>query len=535
MGLHSADEAELTPEQRKRPWWESRWFVALVILLTMVPLLYPPVPPLVDLFGHLGRYRVQVDLDTSPWLSQYYGFEWQAIGNLGLDLLLIPLNELFGLELSVKLLVLAIPPLMAGGFLWVAREVHHRLPPTALFALPFVYSHPFMFGFANYSLSIALAFIAFGYWLRLARLDRTRLRAILFVPISFVVFFAHTFGWGMLGLMAFSAEAVRQHDRGIGWVRAGFKAAAHAIVMALPALVILLWRSNVEGEFGREWFSPQLKLEGIISVLRDRWLAFDIVSLLVVLGVIALAMFSRRLTFSRNLAFSALVLAIVYALLPWAIFDSAYADMRLAPFVFAMTLLAIRFRDETDLNMARALAIFGLAFFLVRIGGHTVSLAMAADDQQAKMDALDHVPMGSRVASIVGRGCGLDWPLARNSHLGAMVIVRRHGFSNDQWVIQGMNLLTQRYDAGVFSADPSEIVRPTGCRTRRWWIDRALRALPRDRFDYLWLIDPHPFDPELVEGMKLVWSGADSKLYRIIQDGSAPRPETLRPEAEPGQ
>ena len=40
-----------------RRWWETRWFVALAALLTAVPLLYPPIPPLVDLFGHLGRYR----------------------------------------------------------------------------------------------------------------------------------------------------------------------------------------------------------------------------------------------------------------------------------------------------------------------------------------------------------------------------------------------------------------------------------------------------------------------------------------------
>ena len=94
------------------------------------------------------------------------------------------------------------------------------LPPTALFALPFAYSHPFMYGFVNYALSIALAFLAFGLWLRLARLHRLRLRAILFVPISLIVFFTHTFGWGVLGLLCFSAEAVRQHDGGKRLVRA---------------------------------------------------------------------------------------------------------------------------------------------------------------------------------------------------------------------------------------------------------------------------------------------------------------------------
>ena len=66
---------------------------------------------------------------------------------------------------------------------------------------------------------------------------------------------------------------------------------------------------------------------------------------------------------------------------------------------------------------------------------------MAADDQQAKLEALNHVPMGARAVTLVGMPCRGLWPLPRNTHLGAMVIVRRHGFSNDQWVVEGANLL----------------------------------------------------------------------------------------------
>ena len=72
--------------------------LALVVLATMVPLIYPPIPPLVDLFGHMGRYRVELDLAHSPWLQRYYDYHWAAIGNLGVDLLVIPFGKLLGLE-----------------------------------------------------------------------------------------------------------------------------------------------------------------------------------------------------------------------------------------------------------------------------------------------------------------------------------------------------------------------------------------------------------------------------------------------------
>lgn len=491
--------------------------LAAAVILAAVPLLYPEIPPLVDLLGHMGRYRVQLDIEQSPWLGEYYGFHWGAIGNLGVDLLVMPLGPLLGLEPAVKLIVLAIPPMTIAGFLWVAREVHGRIPPTAFFALPFVYGHPFLYGFVNYALSVALAFLAFGLWLALARLDRLRLRALLFVPISVIVFFAHTYGWGVLGLMCFSAEAVRQHDRGIGWFRSAVNAAARASVMALPLVIMLAWRSETHGGMTGDWFNWEAKFQWLLTALRDRWKVWDVASVIIALVVIVEARRQKAITFSRNLAFSALVLLAGFLVLPRIIFGSAYADMRLIPYVLAAGLLAIRFRDETRWPRAQLFAVLGLIFYLLRIGSTTASLAIAADGQQAKLQALDYVPMGAPVATLVGDPCGFAWPLPRDSHLGAMVVVRRQGFSNDQWVIEGVNLLDLRYTAAAgFVADPSQRVRPQGCGFGPLLsINDALRRVPRQAFDYVWLVDPPPFDAELTKDMQLVWRGPGSILYRL--------------------
>ena len=102
-------------------WWQTRWFVALAALAATIPLLWPTVPPLVDLPGHMGRYRVQLAIGSNPWLGEWYDFHWQLIGNLGIDLLVIPLAKLFGLELAVKLIVMAIPALIVTGLLWIAQ------------------------------------------------------------------------------------------------------------------------------------------------------------------------------------------------------------------------------------------------------------------------------------------------------------------------------------------------------------------------------------------------------------------------------
>ena len=498
-------------------WWERRWSVVLLALLSTIPLLYPKIPPLVDLFGHMGRYRVQLDIDHSPWLHLYYGFHWAMIGNLGVDLLVMPLGELLGLEPAVKLIVLAIPPLTVGGFLWVAREVHGRIPPTALFALPFVYSHPFMFGFVNFVLSVALAFLAFGLWLRLGRLGKLQLRSALFVPISLIVFFTHTFGWGMLGLLCFSAEAVRQHDSGRGWLRSAVNAVLHASVMGLPIVITLVWRSEAHGGMTADWFNWMVKWQWLVDSFRDHWRGFDIGSLCVVGLVLAFALFSRALTFSRNLLFTAIVLLLFYLLLPRTVFGSAYADMRLIPYAVATLVLAVRFRRRMSLPVARTLAVLGLAFFLVRIGGNTLSLAIAANDQEAKLTALGHVPDGARVVTLSALPCTNSWSLPRNSHLGSMVIVRRQGFANDQWVLEGLNTLELKYTrAGYYSSDPSELVRPNNCRDGlHRQLNTSLSLIPRDDFDYIWLLDPPPYDERMTAGMQPVWRGAGSILYRL--------------------
>jgi hypothetical protein len=517
--VQADNAAAVAPRAASDPpqWWESRWLAIALIALSAVPLLYPPIAPLVDLPGHMGRYRVELDLWHSPSLQQYYGYHWAAIGNLGVDLLVKLLGPVFGLEPALKLILLTIPLLTVAGFLLVAREVHGRIPPTVWFAIPFVYGHPFLFGFVNFALSMALAFLAFGLWLRLARLDRLGLRAALFVPISVVVFFCHTYGWGALGLLCFSAEAVRQHDSGKKWLKAGLGAALQAAVMALPLVFVLAWRSGTHAGTTYGWFDWGFKLTWLITALRDRWQAIDVASVAVALLLLIFALANDKLTFSRNLAFSGIVLIAAFALLPWTVFGSSYADMRLVPYVIAVLLIAIRFRGPTDARLGSALAAAGLLFCIGRLSVTTLSLAVASNDLQAKLAALDYVPRGARVISLVGYPCSQSWPLPRNTHLGGMVIVRRDGFSNDQWTIEGANLMSLRYRvAGIFSADPSQIVRSPGCRVKnKWTVDRALDQIRPGRFDYVWMIDAAPSDPRLLKGMTPVWRGPASILYRL--------------------
>ncbi|HWK35039.1 hypothetical protein [Sphingomonas sp.] len=515
------------PAAARLQWWQTRWFVLAAALICAVPLLWPEVPPLVDLPGHMARYRVQLGHGEYPWLAEWYNFRWALIGNLGVDLLIIPLAPIFGLELAVKLIVLAIPPMIAVGFLWIAREVHGRIPATALFALPLAYSYPFHFGFVNFALSMALALNAFALWLRMARTGHLTLRAVVFVPIAAVIWLAHTYGWGTLGVLCFSAELIRQHDLrrdrdgflqrwAVPWVHAGIA----CLPLAPPALLMVLWRSgHVSGQTG-DWLNWRAKVMWVTMILRDRWIGFDVASVAVLFMVLFKGLRDPAIQYSRNLSLSALFLIAVFVLLPRIVFGSAYADMRLAPFMLGIALIALRPKPGVSTRAAMTLAIAGLAFFLVRIGGTTISFWMYDRVYDRELKALDHVPVGARLVSFVGETCNNEWKMTRLQHLPGLAMVRRLAYTNDQWSMPGAQLLTVRYRAAIpFSHDPSQIVTSVKC-SREWWrpVGVSLARFPRKAFDYVWVIRPPAYDKRLEAGLVPVWRDGNSALFKVDHD-----------------
>ena len=498
------------------PWWERGWAIALLALLSAVPLLGPDFPPLIDLPGHMGRYRVQLGLAESADLRRFYDFEWALIGNLGVDLLVAPLAPILGLELAVKLIVAAIPALTAAGFLLVAREAHGRVPPTAMLALPLAYGYPFQFGFVNFALSMALAFLALALWLRLGRTGRTKLRAALFAPIALLVWTAHVFGWGTLGVLAFAAEAARQRERGgIRIPAALWRAGVRMLPLAVPLLPMLIWRGGDAAGGTGDWFDWDLKLQWVTMSLRDRWRAFDIASVAALLLVLAAGV-RGPFRFAPALLAGAGALLAVFALLPRILLGSAYADMRLAPYLLAVALLALGMREGASARRVRTVAALASAFFAVRTAATTVSLWEAGRADARELAALDHLPRGAAVASFVGTRCDPAWALPRNHHLPALAIVRRDAFSNDQWAMAGAQLLRVRLPgAGRFATDPSQIVTERPCGSDWATLDRSLAEVPRDVFDHVWLIDPPRHDARRLRGLRPIWRSGTSALYRV--------------------
>jgi hypothetical protein len=529
--LHKAIlPAETSPERPTRAGlaWR-RWFVPLALLLSIAPLLWPTVPPLIDLMNSMSRYRIALDYDTSPFFHRWFDFHWMLVGNLGVDLIVAVLAPFTGLEPATKLAVITIPLLTVGGLALIAREIHGRVPLTAALAFAFTYNFPFNFGFVNFCLSVGLALLVFGGWLRLGRLGRPGLRMALLVPAGFVVWISHAVGWGMLGVMIFAAELAGRREAGSSWRFA----MGNAIVAGLPLLVALVpmaaWATGIGAGAAFEFnFYVFRKYAMLMVALKNDVDWVDVGSVLLVFAITTHVIVRKEMVFDARLASVGLAMLATFLVMPDKLMGSGYADLRIAP--YALALLALAFRPTANTRYTRTICAIALCFFVTRTAYVTASYARIAGVQEQQLRALDHIPVGSRVFALANMDCIGDWRSDRMDHVNRMAIVRRQAFTNDTWPPTTASGLVVHPDmiAGYHDLDSQKLL-PIECRYGKDHDLRgALAALPRDRFDYLWLIDLPAKQQPHADWLVPAWRGHNAILYRIRRERPVP-PALARP------
>jgi len=513
--------AELT----ERPAWWTRWpFVLGALLLVALPLLWPSLPPLIDLPSHVGSYHLARSLPASATLSQWYEFHWQLLGNLGMELLVVPLSQAVGVELATKLLVILVVLLTAAGMLWIAREIHGALPPTAALALPLVYGYPLHFGFLNYCLSMALMLLAFALWLHLGRRGWIAGRALLFAAIAPVVWVAHAIGWALLAVACAGSELHRQLAGGARWpaalARAALARAALACAtLATPVLLMAAMPRHGAASASGWLLLPELA-KWLVTLFRDRWIAVDLATAAVFFALLAVAASGRAgLRLERRLVVPALAVFAVFVLAPQSINDSGFVNGRIAPYALALLALAITVAPGASHRHRHGVALAAAAFLVVRIASTTASLALYSASWDANLKALDHIAPGSRIVAFSPVPCGhglANWFTPRVYHLPSLAIVRKDAFANTEWQIDGLQLLHVKYAAArPFDGDPSQTIT-LGCDVpgfRRY--DVALATFPRQAFDMLWLLEIPRAQWPREPGLELVWADGTSALFHI--------------------
>ncbi len=494
---------------RQAPFWERGWFWLLIAAASTLPFVVSPLPMMPDYFTHTARYHIMNHGAQSPFLSRYFDFHWSLIGNLGVDLVMVPLGLVLPTEPAARLAAALIPPLTVWGIHAVAKGAWGKVPPTALLALPFLWTFSFIYGFVNYHLGVALALLVLALWMRLPAMS-AKWRYPLFAVLAMVVWIAHVAAWGGLLVMVGMWELTTQLRSADSPLKAMWTTVLRALPLLLPLVFILLWRAASAGTadlFSYDW---RLKMVWPFVVLKAENKVFDIACVGVLAGITAWLLVSRRTAKDVRLLAMAAGLAGAYLAMPTMLFNSFFADERLLPVLAIVLVLSVA---PLDRRQGMIVALVGLALFGVRLAAISVGWHQRAIAAQQDLRALDQVPQGSRIAALaVTTYCG-SWQMRGFEHLASLAIIRRDAFTNTQWDTPGAQLMHPAYNKGRPFNELSSVTLGGGrAQCAGPSVVQSLAALPRDRFDYVWIFD----QPEQrLPWLRQVFHGPDGRLYAI--------------------
>jgi hypothetical protein len=467
--------------------------LVLFVLAYALPVLISNPVPLVDYPGHLARYYVQLHLQDSPALQRWYGFEWHLTGNLGVDLLMQGLGPLLGVEAAAKLIVAAIPPLFVAGLFAVAKAVHGRITPTAIAASPLAYAYPFQFGFVNFWLSVALALLAFAFWIHLSQ---SRWRLPIFPVIALGLYVCHTYGWGVFWVLVAAwqaVEACRKRDA---------MALLPALVIATPLLLLPLQSGHLE-PLASDFFNFKAKLIFILQALRDSWFLLDLSSLGFLCALVAAGLGTNDFRRAPGLAIAAGALAILFFLLPRILLGSILADMRMVPIALAVALLAV------DPIRAQWLWPVSILFAVGRLSATAWSFTAQSANLDRELGALEYIPRGAAVVALYGNGSTAgQWRLPRGGHLPSYALIRRDAFASDQFILPGASgLRLKESPVPGLDRDPQHYAFTPAAMARK------VAMVPPDTVNALWIIDDPRGAPPTPPGFRAIWRSGRSGLF----------------------
>lgn len=496
-----------------------RWpLAAILAALAIVPFLFTAVPPLTDVPGHMGRFAVQT-AHAGDAVLRDFDFHWTLTLNLASDVLVQLLAPLAGVETVVWLLCLLTPVLTVIAIFAIARVSNRRGAYALPWALLFVFNFPFLWGFLNFSLTMALALIAFAAWTALS--ERRGWRAMLFVATTPLLLIGHgVAGIVLIALVVGDTVGERALYRPGAW-----RGLLPLWPLLAPALAtIVVWKAVGAADHGPTQWLLYRKGQAVLMMLRDQDVVLDVGSVAACIAVWVLG-WRWKARLGPGAAGAVLTVIAILIATPSLIDGSDRIDTRLAPLI---PMLAFALQDWSDVtpHRRRAVTIAGFALLALRFGVTTASFVHYDQRYRQELAALDHIRPGARVLNLTELDCGVSgWRAHRLEHLANLATLRRHAWVNAHWSIDGLQLLAVRYRPSTdYYSDPSQLIWQPHCiDTAQAFADRdrhtlleAMQRLPLAKVDYVWLISARLPTAYRNPRLKRVWSDDISELYETV-------------------
>lgn len=355
--------------------------LAVVLVLLVLPLLLVDMPPMLDYPNHLARVDVLRHFHSDPFLAQHYSASLTPVPNLLMEAVMLPLADVLPLYVAGRLYVALAAVLTLVGVLMLHRTLFGRWSLWPLCGALFIYNATLIGGFMSFSLGIAFLLIGVSLWLRL---EGSRWQLPVGALVALFLYFSHAIVLGSYALCLFAVEAARYVGPGrrpitpgnVGWDALRFAAllAVPLLLFAVtvgtqlihsdaaavgardqsPLLVVkqIYWRLKKLTEL-RQW---GYRLNDMLAPVLNYDRLLDTVTLLLVVGGIALAALTRRLRASLPMMVAVVLFALCFFIVPDPFFGTYFVSIRF--WILAALLLVA----GTDVRFGgpRAAAVFAV-------------------------------------------------------------------------------------------------------------------------------------------------------------------------------
>jgi hypothetical protein len=377
---------------------------AILLGVSLCPVLLVPIPAMVDYPNHLARMYILSRIGT-PDANPFYQVVWALYPNLAMDLLIPQMARLIGVENASRFFLLLSQVSIVTGALALERVVKGRVQISGFAAVMFLYCLPFTWGFLNFEFGLGVALWGIAAMLN-AQGRSWSYRLVVNAIFVAALFAAHFFALGIYGATVGLHELWRVWQRKVS----ALDTALRLLVLAVPVvalLVIMVLTAGAIGGEGTRWYF-EFKPLWLFRIMNGYSLTVSAATMVVLLGFVYAATKRGILKFEPAGFWLAIGFALLYLAMPSRLFGTSFADFRIiaaAAFIlpaFCTLSLPSRRWEWAALSCVTLVTLANLAVVFF------VWLSYRAD-YAAMIESFRKIERGSLVL-IGGSGAGDDPP-----------------------------------------------------------------------------------------------------------------------------
>ena len=301
-----------------------QFIVALLIGVSICPVLLVTIPAMVDYPNHLARMFILTG-DGTQDANPFYQVTWALYPNLAMDLLIPRLARLMSVESATRSFLLFSQVLIVTGSIAIERIVKGRFHIAGAAAVMFLYCLPFAWGFVNFEFSLGIAL--WGIAISLGVQERGwPLRLAVNSILVAALFVGHFFALGIYGATLGVHELWRAWDRKALYL----DTLARLAVLVIPAgalLGLMAFTGGSVGGAGTRWVFSAKPL-WLIHIMNGYSLTASALSVAVLVSLLYVGTKRGAVRFEPGGAWIATGFAVLYLAMPFKLFDTAFVDLR---------------------------------------------------------------------------------------------------------------------------------------------------------------------------------------------------------------